>query len=229
MRFIYAVITASLFLLTGCFGFDESSSDNDVSSDIIYDGVDVSAVTDSTGKAVVTSALLGIVYEVAALNESGQPVTGVKLTYAESGGKSVVYLTDDNGLYGDIVLIGTPSELAAKFPRSGKVKYTSERATAYNLSVPMKQKGGLPTGFSSDAENLKIGFMGTAERTGAGWSTTCATSSDISDKLSAISGSKVIFFAGQTTDTNLYMKIGSTWSGGNLTAAMTQKMAEDTA
>ncbi|WP_303852643.1 putative Ig domain-containing protein [Seleniivibrio woodruffii] len=227
MKLIYAVITALLFMLSGCFDSDNDSQNNNLSSDVIYHGTDVNSVTDDSGKAVITSALLGITYEVAALNESGQVVTGAKITYSESGGKSVVYLTDDDGLYGDIVLIGTASEIAAKFPRNGKVKYTSERATAYNLSIPMKQKGGLPTGFSSDAENLPIGFMGIAERTGAGWSTTCATSSDISDKLSSITGSKVIFFAGQTTDTNLYMKFGSSWSGGNLTAAMTQKMAEE--
>lgn len=226
MKLVYAVITASLVMLYGCLGIDTGSSHNH-ESEVVYKGTDVSSVTDNSGKAVVTSALLGIVYEVAALNESGQPVAGAKLTYSESGGKSVVYLSDSDGLYGDIILIGTAAEIAAKFPRSSKAKYRSERATAYNIGVPLREKGGLPTGFSSDAENLHIGFMGTAERTGTGWSTDCATASDISDKLSGISDSKIILFAGQTTDSNIYMKIGSSWNGGSLTAALTTKLSEE--
>jgi len=228
MKMIYAIITVSLFMLCGCFDGDSgSSSQAEPSSEVTYSGVEVSAVTDSTGKAVVTSGSLGVVYEIAALNTSGQPVTGVKLTYTESGGKSVVYVSDASGSYADVVLIGTPSELAAQFPRSNRVKYRSERATSYNLGVTLTKKGGLPTGFSSDAENLPIGFMGTAERTGAGWSTECATSSDISTKLSSITGSKIILFAGQTTDSNIYTKIGSTWKGSNLATAVTTKLAEE--
>ena len=225
MKLIYAVITAFLLILPGCF--DGDSSNSELSSDVIYRGTDVNSVTDSTGKAVVTSALLGIVYEVAALNDSGEPVAGAKLTYSESGGKSVVYVSDSDGLYGDIILIGTASEIAAKFPRSSNAKYRSERATAYNISVPLREKGGLPTGFSSDAENLPLSFMGTAERTGAGWSTTCATSSDISSKISSITGSKILLFAGQTTDSNIYTKVGSTWKDSSLTTAVTTKLAEE--
>ncbi|TCK60450.1 DUF1566 domain-containing protein [Seleniivibrio woodruffii] len=228
MRLIHTVMIASLFMLYGCFlDIDGGSSSKDKpGSEVIYSDVGVSASTDNTGKAVVTSVPLGIVYEIAALNESGMPVAGVQLTYEENGGKSVVHVSDSNGLYSDVILIGTPAELAAQFPRSKKTKYRSERATAYNLAVPMKQSGGLPTGFSSDAANLHFSFMGTAERTGTGWSTECATPEDISAKLSSVKGAKVFLFAGLTVDTKTYTKIGSSWGGELLTAAMTQKMAE---
>ncbi|WP_303851626.1 putative Ig domain-containing protein [Seleniivibrio woodruffii] len=191
-----------------------------------YSGADVSAVADSRGKITVTSTVLGIVYEIAVLDDDGQSVSGIELTYSESGGKSVVYITDSSGKYADVIMIGTPSELSAQFPRSKKTSYRSESATSYNLGVTLKQKGGLPTGFTSDAANLNSAFFGTSERTGTGWSTVCAISSEISDTLSSIDGSKILLFSGLTADSSLYMKTGSSWSGDALTAAITQKLAE---
>jgi len=224
---IYTVMLASLFMLFGCLDIDGGSSSKDKpSSDVIYKGVEVSAMTDSTGKAVVTSNLLGIVYEIAALNESGQPVSGVRLTYLESGNKSVVYITDENDVYEDIVLVGTPSELATQYPRSKKIRYRSERATSYNLGLILKQGRGFPTGFSHEAWNLNNVYIGTAERTGAGWTTACYTPEGMSDTLSAIADSKVFAFGGLVVDTNLYMKIGGSWNGETLEAAMTAKLAE---
>ncbi|MCD8552382.1 putative Ig domain-containing protein [Seleniivibrio sp.] len=223
MRNILTVLIA-LFLLAGCGG--GSSSDNQLSSEVTYSGADVSAVTDSRGKITVTSAVLGIVYEIAILNGDGQPVSGIELTYSESGGKSVVYITDSSGEYADVMMIGIPSELSAQFPRSKKTSYRSERATSYNLGVTLKQSDGSPTGFTADAENLNSSFLGTSERTGTGWSTVCATSSQISDTLSSTGGSKILLFSGLTADSSLYMKTGSTWSGDALTAAITQKLGK---
>lgn len=226
MRLVYYLVFSCFLVLSGCFGSDSSSSDENLSSEVTYSGDNVSAVTDSSGKSYITSSSLGIVYEVAALNEDGQPVSGIKLTYTESGGKSVVYLSDENGIYEDIVLIGTPSELAAQYPRYKKVKYTSERATSYNLGLVLKRSGGLPTGFSSDAKNLYSAYMGSSERTGTGWTTDCYTSAEISDAISAVGRSKVFIFGGLTVDSHIYMKIGSSWSGDALETAMTTKLAE---
>jgi len=221
------ILTAliALFLLAGCGG-GSSSEDNQLSSEVTYSGADVSAVTDSRGKITVTSAVLGIVYEIAILNGDGQPVSGIELTYSESGGKSVIYITDSSGEYADVMMIGIPSELSAQFPRSKKTSYRSERATSYNLGVTLKQSDGSPTGFTADAENLNSSFLGTSERTGTGWSTVCATSSQISDTLSSTGGSKILLFSGLTADSSLYMKTGSTWSGDALTAAITQKLGK---
>jgi len=227
VRLIHIAILACFLVLSGCFNLDSgSSSDENLSSEVTFSGDSVSAVTDSSGKSYITSSSLGIVYEVAALNEDGQPVSGVKLTYTESGGKSVVYISDASGTYEDIVLIGTPSELAAQYPRYKKVKYSSERATSYNLGLVLKRNGGLPTGFSSDAKNLNSAYMGSSERTGTGWSTDCYTAAEISDAISAVGLSKIFIFGGLTVDSNIYMKIGSSWSGDALETAMTTKLAE---
>ncbi|WP_303852448.1 DUF1566 domain-containing protein [Seleniivibrio woodruffii] len=227
MRLIYMVIIALVFMLFGCFNQNISSSSSETpNSEIVYKGIEVSAVTDSAGKTAITSVLLGIVYEIVALSDDGQPVSGVKLSYTESGGKSVVYVSDNSGRYADIVLVGTPSELAARYPRSRTAEYRSERATSYNLGVVLKQGKGHPTGFGTDAQNLNSVYMGTSERTGDGWTTDCYAADGISDFISGVQGLKVFIFGGLTANDNIYMEIGGSWTGEALTAAMTQKLAE---
>lgn len=182
MRNILAVLTA-LFLLYGCGGSSGGSSTE------TYGGDTVEVPVSSNGTATVASPNLGVTYEIAVLNELGQPVSGISVSYSESASRSVIYIKDESGTYADIILIGTPQELSTANPKSARIKYTSQRATAYNLGVTLKRKGGTVTGFVTDAEEVSL-YISASERAGANWETGCYTAEGIAGYVAANSAGK---------------------------------------
>jgi hypothetical protein len=150
----------------------------------------------------------------------------VSFTYSESGGRSVIYVTDDADVYADVIMIGTPAELSAEYAVSGQA---SSKAASYKLGIVMKAKGGLPAGFTHDAEELDNIYISASERMGTGWSTACYTAETMAEYISANAADKksAYAFSGLTAGDGLFMLLSSAWStDSGLESALTEKLAE---
>lgn len=63
---------------------------------------------------------------IAVLNEAGEPVEGLEVTYAEAGDHSFITVHDPAGRYADAIVMGDPEELDGKTIRDGQVRETQE-------------------------------------------------------------------------------------------------------
>jgi hypothetical protein len=211
-------------LISGCLDGSGDSLGN-VPSDTYSDNT-LSLTTDADGRVTVTSSTFGVAYIIYAVDSNGLPVSGATVKYSESGSRSVVYVTDENGIYADVIMIGTPDELSAL---SSSGSSASSKAASYSVRAVLNSRGGLPSGFTSDAENLETVYLSQSSRTGTGWTTSCYTSETMTDFISenAEGFSSYYYFGGLTVSDSLYIKLGSTWStNSDLASAMTEKLAE---
>ncbi|MGD9809273.1 MAG: DUF1566 domain-containing protein [Deferribacterales bacterium] len=226
-RLILALIFVLSISISGCnLSGGSGGSLSEPVTEGTYSGDTLYMTTDSSGKATVTSSSLGAVYEVSFTSPSDAPVTGVSFTYSESGGRSVIYVTDDADVYADVIMIGTPAELSAEYAVSGQA---SSKAALYKLAIVMKAKGGLPAGFTHDAEELDNIYISASERTGTGWSTDCYTAETMAEYISANAADKksAYAFSGLTAGDGLFMLLSSAWStDSGLESALTEKLAE---
>ncbi|MGE4319523.1 MAG: DUF1566 domain-containing protein [Deferribacterales bacterium] len=215
------------FMLAGCGGGGGSTVyiSSDSSSDTYgY----ASATTDSSGKATITSASLGVSYEVIAVDSSGNPVSGVTVLYSEVDGRSIFFVKDSSGVYEDVVLIGTPTELLVAAPRF--LSKTYAKSTAYNLGVTLQKRTASTVGFTSNAYDLHTLYMSAGSRTGTDWTTDCYSTSRLITELQTMDTTKeaVISFRGTVADSDLqYLKLGGSWfsNSGFSTAMQTRLMS----
>jgi len=81
---------------------------------VLHTGGLSQATTDDDGAAVVASERLGVAYEVQARNESGEVIPGLQLHYQETeNGESLIVISDPDGRYGPLVILGSPEFIAA--------------------------------------------------------------------------------------------------------------------
>ncbi|MGE4319522.1 MAG: DUF1566 domain-containing protein [Deferribacterales bacterium] len=212
-----------MFIISGCGGGGSTvylTSDDSSSNTYGY----VSATTDSSGKATITSSSLGVTYEILAVDSSLNPVSGVTVVYSEVDGKSVIYIKDSSGIYEDVVLIGTPSELSTAAPRF--LSKTYAKSTGYNLGVTLQKRTASAVGFTSNAYDLHKVYMSTG--TGTDWRTDCYTTSELITELQGMSTSKeaVISFRGDVSDSDIqYIKLSGSWfSNSGFSTAMQTRL-----
>lgn len=217
MRFLYIVTICFAFLMAGCGGGGGGLS----TPSLTYNGAGT-VTTDSSGRAKITSTSLGVSYEILVVDSSGNPVSGVTVIYSEADGKSIMYIKDGTGTYGDVILIGTATELSAAAPRFKSKTYT--KSTDYNLGVTLQARAASTVGFTSNAYDLHKAYMST----GTGWTTDCYTSSELITELQGMSTSKeaVISFSGTLADTDLqYLKLAGLWfSNSGFSTAMQTRL-----
>ncbi len=217
MRFLYIVTICFAFLMAGCGGGGGGLS----TPSLTYNGAGT-VTTDSSGRAKITSTSLGVSYEILVVDSSGNPVSGVTVIYSEADGKSIMYIKDGTGTYGDVILIGTATELSAAAPRFKSKTYT--KSTDYNLGVTLQARAASTVGFTSNAYDLHKAYMST----GTGWTTDCYTSSELITELQGMSTSKeaVLIFNGTVADTDLqYLKLAGSWfSNSGFSTAMQTRL-----
>ncbi|MGE4319524.1 MAG: DUF1566 domain-containing protein [Deferribacterales bacterium] len=206
-----------IFMLAGCGGGGSSTPS------ATYDGT-VTVTTDSSGRANIVSSSLGVTYEILALDSSNNPVSGVTVVYSEVDGKSVIYIKDGTGTYDDVVLIGTPTELASAAPRF--LSKTYAKSTAYNLGVTLQNRTASAIGFTSNAYDLHQVYMSAG--TGTGWTTDCYTSSELISELQGMGTAKeaIISFSGTVADSDIqYIKLAGSWfSNSGFSTAMQTRL-----
>ncbi len=222
MRYLFALLLIIALSLSGCGGGGGSSG----SSGTTYSGTAVSATTDSTGRATIISSTLGVSYEILAVDSSGNPVSDVTIEYSETDGKSIVYLKDSAGIYSDVILIGTPTELSTAAPRFKSKIYG--RSTGYNLGVTLQTRSASTVGFTSNAYDLHSVYISEGSRTGTGWTTDCYSTSELISELQTMSTAKeaVFSFSGDVADEDIkYLKLAGSWfSNGNFSTAMQTRL-----
>lgn len=176
-------LIAFLLLLTALAGCGGSSTtpvavtvDTDSSSapDATYTGSSVSVSTGSDGKTVIASSSSGRTYEVTVVDGSGNPVEGLEVVFYEDGDDAFIYISDPDGAYSDVVIIGEPDEIDADRARA---------AGDVGLGLEMGAGGESTVGFTQDAVNLPYVFVSKQGKNEGNWETGCYTLEDIAVRL----------------------------------------------
>lgn len=113
-------IFSVLVFLIGC---EEENKDEPIEIIEFIDEAQ-SMQTNRDGKLNVKSQLesrgntYDLTYEFKVVNQEGEPIDGIDITYGQVNGKSVIYLTDEQNRYASTFFIGTPEELKEYFQSS---------------------------------------------------------------------------------------------------------------
>ena len=133
------LVSACLASLISCGGGSGGSGGTPSAN---YTGGTLRMETGDSGGATIISS--DAAYALKVTDSGGSPMGGLTVSYTEDSGSSVIFVSDPDGFYGDVIMIGAPEELAAR----------SARAGLYNIGVVMLPKNAEPIGFGSDARNL---------------------------------------------------------------------------
>ncbi|WP_211204081.1 hypothetical protein [Denitrovibrio acetiphilus] len=163
----------NILLLTACqvyIGVSNDEDDDDTKHpSITYakgDGI-VSGVTDSDGRLNVHSEDSDIDFELTVTDKGGEDVSGIKVSYFEDGGVSVIYVSDPYEDFADAVLAGTPLEIS----------HSVKKADIYKVVVTIGEYKDSSDEFTDDSYNVSA-FLGDAGTTDA-WDAKCGSFADV--------------------------------------------------
>ena len=126
LSIILAVLTMNLTFYS-CNKDDESSEGNGNNYEIPvsqFNGNSIAVETDEVGKYNVHTEIssqgedFDLTYEFQVVDQSGNPIEGITITYNQLNEKSIIYINDEPGRYASTFFIGTPREMDAYFAGS---------------------------------------------------------------------------------------------------------------
>lgn len=130
--FLIKPVSILLAILTLNLGLYSCKKDNDSNSNssnnnvhkpsqTVYSGQVAEMVTDNLGRHDLSTQIssqgedFNLTYEFKVVDQSGNPIEGMKITYNQIGGKSLIYVTDEQERYASTFFIGTPRDLETYF------------------------------------------------------------------------------------------------------------------
>ena len=143
----FLMVGLCLLSVLACSG---GSSDSGAAQ---YTGEQVETSTDESGNVSIQSDS-GNLFNIAVTNEDGASAGIMDITYNEDGGSAVLVITDPEGNYGRVVMIGTPEELSGK----------SLSRAVYGLNITVKPVNRNPIGFSENSYNLSSVYVSPTSR-----------------------------------------------------------------
>jgi len=165
-----------------------------------YNGTETLEVaSDNTGAVQIASNTSGILYDIQVTDSNGNPVGNMDVSYSEEDGKAVLLISDPNGVFGDVVMIGTPAELEN---RSG----STARAGTCILDIAMTPRNTNVIGFDTNAKNLSTVYFSDSAKAAMQSETGCYNPIEIIDKFKNMYNPNyedswsILMFAGGVTD-----------------------------
>ncbi len=174
----YLISVLLLMTLISCGGSSSSASDSDA---VTYSGDgSLETVANDNGEAVISSSSSNVTYDIKMKDEAGNPVSDVDITLREEGGNTVIVISDPEGKYGDIVMIGEPDEFENNTGRNAV-------GGRYNLDFVLKPRNKKNIiGFSTDALNLGYVYFSDRVKSELQSETGCYNPIEIINKFQSI-------------------------------------------
>jgi len=158
------------------------------------------ASSDGSGSVQIASSASDVVYDIQVTDDSGRPVGEMQVSYMEEDGKAVLLVSDPDGVYADVLMIGTPEELEGRLGRKS-------RAHSFSLNITMKPKNSNTIGFDSvSSRNLGEVYISDNARASMESETGCYTPLEIIEKFENIfsrehfDGWSILMFEKEVTD-----------------------------
>jgi|GEM_PF-2287645 len=115
-----SIFLASLMLYTTSCS-DYIADNLNITENMEYLGDAIQGKTGMFGKAEIKTIIeiegdvLDVTYDIQVIDENGKKLSGIDITYAEDGGKSILYLNDPQKKHTSALFVGTPYELKDYF------------------------------------------------------------------------------------------------------------------
>ncbi|MBD3332657.1 hypothetical protein GF356_07390 [candidate division GN15 bacterium] len=198
------VLLGGLVLVTGCGGggtddpvgpIDETDNGTD------YNGSGIEVTSDDNGLVTINTTHLDndtvYTYQIGLSDETGTPLSEMKVYYLESGDNSVIVAYDPNSAHAPAVACGSPEELRQTFDTAQTVSKLPALVAAgqqtINLALQLASNDGAANTFVFPAYDVSSFFVSENTIAGEDYTRMCRTFDGIAEDLVARINGNALF------------------------------------